>query len=727
MATLVLTTVGSLVGGPIGGAIGAALGQQVDRTWLSPAGTREGPRLKQLEVQTSSYGTAIPAIFGAMRVAGTVIWATDLIERGHRQGGGKGRSSTVEYSYSVSLAVALSSRPIARIGRIWADGNLLRGAEGDLKVETHFRFHDGHDDQPLDPLLASSEAAGQCPAHRGLAYVVFEDLQLANFGNRIPQLTFEIFEREEVVSLIDIAGTIARVSGQCDAAIDGYALVGENGRVALAPLVETMPVLLRADGDALELIDWPGDEDAQAILPLASNSSHVLEPSQNILNPNQDVPASLSLRHYDPARDYQLGVQRSDRGGEWHAEKQIDLPASLSAEAARNLAETRLLHAQRARQGWTGHVPITGRRLRPGDWLMQPSGRKWRVDMIEHGRGSLRIEASGALTSLPEIAASAPGRAVSAPDIAIGKTKIALADLPAIASDPEKPQLAIFAAGSAPGWRRAALSIRQGTDLVDIGATAVPAIIGHVESAIDSHSPFLVDERNRVIVALAHEGMALPVGTGSPLDIGSPSCLIGREYLRYGLAEALDGNRYRLSRLLRGCSGSEDAAIAHVAGESFLLLEAASAKMIEAEMIHQGQVLHIEAMGAGDEEPVTASINPIARAITPLSPVHFAARALSDGGIRLDWHWRSRVDFGWQDGIEQPCPEIMPLFEIRLFNESGTLALWEVAGTEFEVPAASLSALEATAGEFVQFEIRQIGRFARSVPVAVSLQLPASI
>ena len=33
---------------------------------------------------------------------------------------------------------------------------------------------------------------GEAPAYRGLAYVVFERLPLADFGNRIPQLSFEI-------------------------------------------------------------------------------------------------------------------------------------------------------------------------------------------------------------------------------------------------------------------------------------------------------------------------------------------------------------------------------------------------------------------------------------------------------------------------------------------------------------------------------------------------------
>jgi hypothetical protein len=44
--------------------------------------------------------------------------------------------------------------------------------------------------QEPDALIVAKE--GEAPAYRGLAYVVFERLPLADFGNRIPQLAFEI-------------------------------------------------------------------------------------------------------------------------------------------------------------------------------------------------------------------------------------------------------------------------------------------------------------------------------------------------------------------------------------------------------------------------------------------------------------------------------------------------------------------------------------------------------
>lgn len=73
MATLVLTTVGSVIGGPIGGAIGSIIGQAIDREILFKPKGREGPRLAALAVQTSTYGAPIAKLFGTMRVAGQVV------------------------------------------------------------------------------------------------------------------------------------------------------------------------------------------------------------------------------------------------------------------------------------------------------------------------------------------------------------------------------------------------------------------------------------------------------------------------------------------------------------------------------------------------------------------------------------------------------------------------------------------------------------------------------
>ena len=69
-----------------------------------------------------------------------------------------------------------------RLGRIWADGNLL-----DMQA-VNFRFYAGSETQTPDSLIELKQGTGNAPAYRGLCYLVFEGLDLTPFGNRIPNL-----------------------------------------------------------------------------------------------------------------------------------------------------------------------------------------------------------------------------------------------------------------------------------------------------------------------------------------------------------------------------------------------------------------------------------------------------------------------------------------------------------------------------------------------------------
>jgi len=205
MASLVLAAAGSaagaslgsfslfgltMTGAQIGGAVGAYAGMQVDAA-LRPAVQRSGARLSDIAIQSSSEGSPIPRLYGRMRVAGEILWASRFKESSAvAHSGGKGVASpavdTTTYAYSVSFAVGLCAGPVTRLGRIWADGNLIDASTYTL------RFYPGDETQQPDPVIEEIEGAGNSPAYRGLAYVVFEDLPLAGFGNRIPQLQFEV-------------------------------------------------------------------------------------------------------------------------------------------------------------------------------------------------------------------------------------------------------------------------------------------------------------------------------------------------------------------------------------------------------------------------------------------------------------------------------------------------------------------------------------------------------
>ena len=206
MASIVLGAVGSalgagfggtilgLSGAAIGGMIGSSIGSVIDSALvasLSPGQRIEGTRLDSLRITSATEGAVIPRLFGRMRLGGNIIWATDFSEAVNTtSSGGKGggpKVTTTEYIYSASFAVGLTEGPITGLGRIWADGKPM-----DMTGVT-WRWYPGSETQGADPFISARMGASSTPAYRGLAYVVFEVLALTAFGNRIPQLSFEVF------------------------------------------------------------------------------------------------------------------------------------------------------------------------------------------------------------------------------------------------------------------------------------------------------------------------------------------------------------------------------------------------------------------------------------------------------------------------------------------------------------------------------------------------------
>ncbi|WP_428410005.1 baseplate multidomain protein megatron [Hyphococcus sp.] len=211
MAQLLLTAAQGAAGAAAKGGIGAFLARTVATTAASYAagyadrlifGPRkrkvEGPRLDGFQVQASQEGASILRVYGRARVAGQLIWAANFKETSSEtteSSGGKGgrpaaQTTYTEYLYSISFAVGLCEGVIDRVGRVWADGKLFDISKHNV------RLYRGTETQNPDALILATQGAPEsgfgAPGFRGLAYMVFEDLPLKDFGNRIPQLSFEI-------------------------------------------------------------------------------------------------------------------------------------------------------------------------------------------------------------------------------------------------------------------------------------------------------------------------------------------------------------------------------------------------------------------------------------------------------------------------------------------------------------------------------------------------------
>lgn len=189
MATLALSLAGQFVGGLVGGpfgamagrALGALAGSAVDGVLF---GERRQPGASDIRIQGSSEGGAVPRLYGWARLSGNIIWARELELLDADGSGAKGMGSPDAEQVGASFAVAFCEGEVQRLGRIWADGQLL-----DTDGLT-LRFYRGTEDQFPDGLIEATQ--GIAPAYRGICYLVVEQLPLGRFGNRIPQLSVEL-------------------------------------------------------------------------------------------------------------------------------------------------------------------------------------------------------------------------------------------------------------------------------------------------------------------------------------------------------------------------------------------------------------------------------------------------------------------------------------------------------------------------------------------------------
>lgn len=191
-------------------------------------------RLSDLKVSSSTYGKGIPLVWGTMRCTGNMIWATDIVET-RRFVGQKGKAKSEKkwemgkaqevLEYYGNYAMALCAGPKADVIRVWADSNLIYDKYNPDKAKRvgfsqedgggkankgankkgvdmnggrfQFRFYSGSEKQMPDPYMQKLSGEDKTPAYRGLCYLMFEEMPLWDFGNRLPTITAEVVPRKE--------------------------------------------------------------------------------------------------------------------------------------------------------------------------------------------------------------------------------------------------------------------------------------------------------------------------------------------------------------------------------------------------------------------------------------------------------------------------------------------------------------------------------------------------
>lgn len=737
MAALALGFVGTAIGGSIGGTflgvtaasiggfIGSTIGSFIDNRLFNSGQKQEGPRLEDLSVTVSVVGNPIPLLYGPEnRVGGNVIWSSGLIETAQtRKEGGKGGGPSVsitEYTYRTSVAVGLGAGVIRDVTKIWMNGQLVydRDSGSDAGLWSSMTVYPGSLTQAADPTMQSYLGVGQTPAYIGTAYIVIADLQLADFGNRLPNIECLVDAGEDTLDGIcrDIMGRCGldpnfQSVGTLGGAVRGYAIGRQvNGIAALQPL---------ALAYRFNVAEHCGDLrfSYRDSAPLATIRSDLLagyqfgasrpDKIQWVRAIESALPKSASLQYPDPERDYQANAQHRNReAGEATNDLSNSIPIVLTADEAQQLVDSLLFEAWMARE--TAKFTVDDRLLSlvvdRAYWFETPVGfepltitRRTRgangVIEIEAIRNRLEVYRS----TNPGASAAVPPQTVLAPD----EATLILLDIPILLDADDDAGFYWGVVGSGGAWRGA--DFKRATDAAgpytQVEAQGFEATVGDVTGILGAGPEDVesdeIDATTVLTVVLRHSGMELSSVSDADLEAGANAAYVGPvdghggEIIQFKTATLVGANTYQLTNLLRGRKGTEFARDEHAADEMFVLLEQGPIRRANFDTpdLNLERAYKAVALLTAEADADAVLFTNTGVGLRPYSPIFLEVAGDTGDDLELSWTRRSRLESGALGEEEE-------LYRVRIMNALGTVVIREVDVTE---PAFTYTAAMQTA------------------------------
>jgi hypothetical protein len=200
---------GASVGGMAGGIAGNVFWpEKIDINHPLP------PKPHENRVQVSTYGNSIPIVYESARVAGNIIYMSDVVETIERS---RHRQDGVRYyemvkTYTSTFAIAFSEGEVVGLSRIWVNGQIFADyrdpaspyyPSGDAglaaanlstsiaRAAAFYSVYLGTEAQVADTALSALLTAAETPTYRGIFYIVFRDFPVGEFSG-IPTIEVEI-------------------------------------------------------------------------------------------------------------------------------------------------------------------------------------------------------------------------------------------------------------------------------------------------------------------------------------------------------------------------------------------------------------------------------------------------------------------------------------------------------------------------------------------------------
>lgn len=561
-----------------------------------------------------------------------------------------------------------------------------------LKQVKDITFYYGTEDQEPDPLITAYEGDGNVPGFRGLAYVLFEDLALQDFGNRIPNLVF-LIEADVEITLGDaIARILERAevdSGLYDvSAIQDQNLRGITITGPSAPISDLQPIMI-AYNIAAQLRDgvlhflYREDLPVFAIDPLHLAATFAGEASGMPFKISDkidyELSSNMSVEFMDPEKDYQTGTELYTPANPMKPNPgTITMPLTLSADEARVIAERLFWLQWVSRQQVNLTLPPSYIYLREGDnitFTYNGSDYQVIIKQIDRGQESQFLVIQGTIEDQSIYDRVVEGE-TSTEDLSIffdnernagypAALEWLILDIPALREDHlVKPGFYVAAcnAESSIPFGGAILYESSDAGLTYQRADTVyfQANIGVAAEILDATVSEEYFDDVSVLTVVMINGTLSSV-TEEQLLKGANRAAIGGEIIGFMNAELVDVNTYELTHLLRGVRGTEAFIATHTTDEYFVHLNGPGVIWhdINASAIETDRLYKLVPNGSFLELEDSAAFTPTAATLRGFAPADFTITKDGSNNDTITFRPRSRalfVDF---------MPQAVPFLEER--------------------------------------------------------------
>lgn len=588
----------------IGGAVGGLAGTLVD-TLTAADQINRAPEVGNIQIQTSTYGTPIPQIFGEYRTAGNIVWMgpKQVIEQrdtADKKGKGKGpTNTTVINTYAVDLAIALCdtqiSGPMTGIRHVFADGTLIYNEADGMPFPATWTFYRGDAEQPIDPIV-SLGAPGFAPGWPFLCYIVMGEYNMGNFP-RVPNFTFVLYQsggiqlKDAVDRLLDAAKIPAAQRNVAD-------LPDEQTRFFLASVapvrsaIEQLQVAYRfvllesglsVIGKSLNLDPFVADilETELDAVDREDQHSIGLEIQRER---TRGLPTSITLSYPSRFRDFQASTQTAM----FNDVQRTETSRSVSTIVALDDAQAKALVQETLDRIWVERTAFhfsLGRqwaRLEAGDRInVQSRNATYAMTIAEVSYtrpGIIEVRARSDSAPVMFVEGALPGIGDYQRPVLnyVEQTQLYFLELPALSNEDQEPRTHVaYSYVAAEGWPGASLhrSVDAGESyqLVHVGSTR---LIGGTCSTVLPHVPWWLTDTTSVLTIVLEYGSLHSV-TPAQFQAGAIPLMIGQELVQVRDCELIAPMTYELRHFWRGRRGTSWATGTHAAGERVTLLDSA--------------------------------------------------------------------------------------------------------------------------------------------------------